>query len=524
MAWQQRMETIKATRVDRTTVVGLIVGIILGLTLGLLIGWVWWPVEWQGPAAGAVADTAGSSTGSSTAASQFNTPEARYLYLGATADAYALAAAAGDRNAASVAAQRLAALGGDIRSAFDSAITFYSSQAGGSTQVSNLTTLAAAVGIPLGTSTGAPDASAAASTGQSAADAPAAAAVPASAQQGGEGNPLQWVLSLLVALLLIGGGLYLLWTLNQRRGLEASSAVADGFDDEEIGTSSATVVEAFDRSSLSPMRSNVVPAAAMRSTVERPVAVEGRDPHGFDAEDDDDIYPPTRRGVTIVDTDEDEQPSGSTHNSSAWDDEDEEDDDLGDDPADDAAGNATEDVTSGEVPPARTNAPGTSVRTAPPPTLQPPTPSRYERYTTIDSYTATYYLGQHDFDQGKPIGSPSGDGYLGEYSVGIPQKNGLLDHDMEKPIAMEVVLFDKSDGRSTLTTTRLLLSNYAHDHLYDEYQRVNPNLAPIVAGPNTRFQLEGKQLLLDCLIKDVQYTREGFFQNVVLELVVKRKA
>ena len=36
MAWQQRMETIKATRVDRTTVTGLIVGIILGLTLGLL--------------------------------------------------------------------------------------------------------------------------------------------------------------------------------------------------------------------------------------------------------------------------------------------------------------------------------------------------------------------------------------------------------------------------------------------------------------------------------------------------------
>ena len=82
----------------------------------------------------------------------------------------------------------------------------------------------------------------------------------------------------------------------------------------------------------------------------------------------------------------------------------------------------------------------------------------------------------------------------------------------------------RATGSSTLTTTRLLLSDYAHDHLYDEYQRANPNLAPIVARPNTRFQLEGKQLLLDCLIKDVQYTREGFFQNVVLELVVKRKA
>ncbi|MFN8465684.1 MAG: hypothetical protein U0X20_09050 [Caldilineaceae bacterium] len=528
MAWQQRMETIKATRVDRTTVVGLIAGIILGLTLGLLIGWVWWPVEWQGPEPA----SAPSAAAGSTTAGQFNTPEARYLYLGATADAYVLAAAAGDRNAASLAAQRLAALGGDIRSAFDSAIAFYSSQAGGATQVSNLTTLAGAVGIPLGTSTSGSDTSAAAAPGgQPAVEAaaPAAAAATTGTAQGG-GNPLQWLLSLLAAVLLIGGGLYLLWVLNQRRGLEASGASADGFDAEEVGTSSATVVEAFDRSSLTPMRATVTPAAAMRSTVERPVAVEGRDPHGFDAEDDDDeIYPP-RRGVTIVDTDPDEQISSAAVRAAAWDDEDNEDED-GDDEGDkddaptdkgpeDKAGNAAPDA----VPTSRTNAPGTSVNTAPPPTLQPPTPSRYDRYTTIDSYTATYYLGQVDFDQGKPIGSPSGDGYLGEYSVGIPQKNGLLDHDMEKPIAMEVVLFDKSDGRSTLTTTRLLLSDYAHDHMYDEYQRANPNLAPIVARPNTHFQLEGKQLLLDCLIKDVKYTRDGFFQNVVLELVVKRKA
>ena len=525
MAWQQRMETIKATRVDRTTVVGLIAGIILGLTLGLLIGWVWWPVEWQGPESAAPAAAA-----SSTAVGQFNTPEARYLYLSATADAYVLAAAAGDRNAASLAAQRLAALGGDIRAAFDSAIAFYSAQAGGSTQVSNLTTLAGAVGIPLGTSTSGSDTSAAAAgTGQTdaAAAAPAAAATSTGAAPDSGGNPLQWLLSLLAAVLLIGGGLYLLWVLNQRRGLEASSAGSDGFDAEEVDTSTGTVVEAFDRSSLTPMRAAVTPAAAMRSTVERPVAVEGRDPHGFDAEDDDEIYPPPRRSVTIVDTDDDEEGPNGAHGGAAWEDEDgadDEDDDLTNkEPADgagDAAGNAPPD----EAPPARTNVPGTSVRTALPPTLQPPTPSRYDRYTAIDSYTATYYLGQVDFDQGKPIGSPSGDGYLGEYSVGIPQKNGLLDHDMEKPIAMEVVLFDKSDGRSTLTTTRLLLSDYAHDHMYEEYQRANPNLAPIVARPNTHFQLEGKQLLLDCLIKDVKYTRDGFFQNVVLELVVKRKA
>ena len=527
MAWQQRMEAMKATRVDRTTVTGLIIGIILGLALGLLIGWVWWPVEWQG-AEVAQAPAAASATGSGS--SQFNTPEARYLYLGATADAFVFATAAGERDAAAMAAQRLAALGGDIRAAFDSAIDFYSSQAGGATQVSNLTTLASAVGIPLGTSAANADTAAAASTAGQAGVEPAAQAggdAQAGTAQAGGSNPLQWSLSLLAALLLIGGGLYLLWLLNRRRGLEANGAGPIGFEDEEISTSPALVVPAFDRNSLSPLPSGVTPAASMRSTVERPVAAQGGDPHGFDAEEDDEIYPPVRRSVTIVDTeiDEDEEMAGdgSEHgDDGAWNEDEERDDegrDLALEPADDEDNDGID-----NIPPTRTNVPGASVRTAPPPTLQPPTPSRYERYTTIDSYTATYYLGQVDFDQGKPIGSPSGDGYLGEYSVGIPQKNGLLDHDMEKPIAMEVVLFDKSDGQSTLTTTRLLLSEYAADHMYDEYQRTNPNLAPIVARPNTRFQLEGKQLLLDCLIKDVKYTRDGFFQNVVLELVVKRKA
>jgi hypothetical protein len=513
------MEAVKATRVDRTTVTGLIIGIILGLALGLLIGWVWWPVDWQGPQV-ATAPAPASATDPA-GGSQFNAPEARHMYLGATADAFVFATAAGNRAAASVAAQRLAALGGDIRSAFDSAIEFYRGQPDGTDQVSNLTTLAAAVGIPIGTSAASADTGAAASTTPQSGVEPSAQvndAAQAGAAQAESSNPLQWLFSLLAALLLIGGGLYLLWLLNRRRALEGSGAGPVGFEDEEISTLSAPAVPAFDRDSLSPMPSSVAPAASMRSAVERPVAVQGVDPHGFEAEEEDEVYSTARRTVTIVDTEVDTEV-----------DEDEAMPDHGGESSSQDVWNEDEDANISDTPPARTNVPGTSVRTAPPPTvqtpsLQPPTPSRYERYTTIDSYTATFYRGQVDFDQGKPIGSPSGDGYLGEYSVGIPQKNGLLDHDMEKPIAMEVVLFDKSDGRSTLTTTRLLLSDYAHDHLYEEYQRANPNLAPIVARPNTQFQLEGKQLLLDCLIKDVKYTREGFFQNVVLELVVKRKA
>jgi hypothetical protein len=56
---------------------------------------------------------------------------------------------AGDPDAGSAAAQRLAALGGDMRTALNNAIDFYGAQAGSAARVNNLTTLAAALGIPL---------------------------------------------------------------------------------------------------------------------------------------------------------------------------------------------------------------------------------------------------------------------------------------------------------------------------------------------------------------------------------------
>jgi hypothetical protein len=260
----------------------------------------------------------------------------------------------------------------------------------------------------------------------------------------------------------------------------------------------------------------------VRSTVERPVAIQGQDPHGFDAEDDEqdaelddeDRYPDygQRRTVAVVDADPDEPYADQS--------------DLPDDDEwrqDEQEADEHEPAEYSDAAPTRTNVPGTAVRTAPPPTLKPPTPSRYDRSVPLGSYTATYYAGQVDFDQAKNVSNPDGQGYLGEYHVGIPQKNGLLDHDMEKALAIEVTLFDKVDDREMVTVTRLLLSEYAHNHQYDEYQRANPRLAPIVAQPNTNFQLEGKQLLLDCFIREVRYTREGFFQNLTLDLTVKRK-
>ncbi len=550
MAWQSTLEQVKSIRLTRTTVTGLIIGIVLGLTLGLLIGWVWWPVEWQGTdasQAGVVSTTDTVDDGS-----LFATPEARSLYLGAVADAYVYASNAGDREAAALAAQRLAALGGDIRSAIERAISYYSVQPDGSTRVANLTTLATAVGL-------------APAANQSAVPAATAGAPAGEAGQGGvattgdeQGGGWSWIITILIALILIGGGLYILWLLRRGDGEVADVSAGeragkDGFLPEE--ESAPQVSSTYTRSSLSPSRVGVTPAASMRSSVERPVASEGSGPHGFDAEKlDDESYPPLHRSTattTLVrpetggyaggypaaaaesdDEPDDEYEDESGDDVEEWDDEERgpaqsaADGDAGEADEEDENGDAQEgDEGHGPVRgPAAKALPGTAVSARTPlPGLQPPTPSRFGNYKQIDSYTATYYSGQVDFDTARNVENPNGDGYIGEYGVGIPEKNGLLHNDLEQAIAVEVYLFDKTEDRQMLTVSRLLLSEYAHDRLYEEFQRNKQSLAPIVARPETHFQLEGKQLLLDCLIRQVTFTPEGIFRSMTLELVLKRQ-
>jgi hypothetical protein len=151
----------------------------------------------------------------------------------------------------------------------------------------------------------------------------------------------------------------------------------------------------------------------------------------------------------------------------------------------------------------------------PPATLQPPTPSRFARYTPVESYTATYYIGRTDFDHTQNIENPSDGKYIGEYGIGISASQGLLHDDLNKAISIDVYLFDKSDDRQLVNVKRSLLSLYADDHKRSEFERDRQALPPIVAQPNTNFQLEGVQLLLDCLIKQVDYTPEGYFKNVM---------
>ena len=109
-------------------------------------------------------------------------------------------------------------------------------------------------------------------------------------------------------------------------------------------------------------------------------------------------------------------------------------------------------------------APNLSARTSP--TLQPPTPSRYEHFAPVESYTATYYVGRADFDYTKNVPNLDGNGYDGEYGIGIHEKLGLLNNDLEKVIAIDVYLFDKTDERQPITISRSFHIQYCSWKLF----------------------------------------------------------
>ncbi|MBK8046292.1 MAG: hypothetical protein IPK16_03675 [Anaerolineales bacterium] len=143
-----------------------------------------------------------------------------------------------------------------------------------------------------------------------------------------------------------------------------------------------------------------------------------------------------------------------------------------------------------------------------------------DRYTIIDSHIATYQVGVFDFDFTKNVENPDGSGYIGEYGIGISERHGILNNNLDQVVAIEVYLFDKSDENNLSTTTRALLSEYAHDNLYKYFEQEKPITLQKTTPP---FQLEGRRLLLDCTVKDVKYTRDGIFQSVSVDLKLMQK-
>ncbi len=398
--------------------------------------------------------------------------EDKISYISAVADAYAPYST---QEALADAGERLAALGGDRDELIQEAIDYYSAQPDGSIQAANLAALASA----LASSAELPAQAEAAVESTSEATA-AATATPAQSEQQGNGwGGFARILALLAGLALIGFGGYALWMLAKGRSLGGGNSStpppgqtpSEPFTPEPPTTSARSTISGYDPSQTARASSSYAQAQAQATRVSPVQPTAGAPTVPFEHEE----------------------------------------------AVDDA-------VTTFAASPV---AAGSPERTAPAPErVTPTTPavaaSSLDRYPTIDRYTAEYVAGRENFDYSKSIPGGSNN-YLGEYGIGISERHGVLNGDLDQVVAMEIYLFDKSDETQLVDVNRVLLSEYAHDHLLKHFERDKERLGPIVAQRNTVFDLSGRQLILKCNVRDVQYSSTGIFQRLIVDMELKKK-
>jgi hypothetical protein len=194
----------------------LVIGAILGLILGLLIGWVFWPVEWTG---GSLRD--------------LNTSE-KAEYIAAVADAFAIY---DSPEAAAVAQRRLAPLDdGNLAQSFQETLAYFSTSQFTDRAIRDSNIRRLAVALNLSAAGAAPQELTGNEAAAAATTAPAVVTAPPTTETSPGLGWLGWLLWLATALLLVGGGVYIL----NRTGLselqtlfKRPAPAADGIDEFE---------------------------------------------------------------------------------------------------------------------------------------------------------------------------------------------------------------------------------------------------------------------------------------------------
>ena len=144
----------------------------------------------------------------------------------------------------------------------------------------------------------------------------------------------------------------------------------------------------------------------------------------------------------------------------------------------------------------------------------------------IASYTCHYQAGLPDYIEAHNITDPATGRYIGECGMGVSSKNRALHSNPDQVIALEVWMYDKLDPRDNVNNTRVLLSEFAADRDYAQaFSRDKSGATTtFVAERGTRFQLEGKNLILEGEILSADYDRDGIFTGakVVLNVMARK--
>ena len=463
----------------------VLIGVAAGVGLGLVIGWLVWPVQWKNALPGDL------------------NPEAKAQYLASVAESYVYYK---DDLSAEIARNRLFDLNENLSSEIAAAQAFFSDnpQRNSRVHISNLGQLAQKLGVE------SPNIIV-----DEGADSTGPESVPAEAQTATSEettNWLSWLLTFLVAVILVGAGIYVLGRFAQRRQQSTTAQTyADGFDDfdDEPYTTGAT--------------GHTVPTDLSKAAHEIPAFdTQIVDDYGFDTEDDDSptLY---SRGMAI---DEIEPTSGGDQfvgesniaqrqAQSAQSAEDDYEPQI-----------SASSVIAGVGAKAVYDAPDASSSVPPQPMRGHPGGSPG---MILATFNPQYQAGDLDFEQSFNILDDETGYYIGECGMGVNMKNGVLQNNPENVIALDVWLFDKKTDKTLSSQTRVLLSEYAIDNdLEQAFTRERQNeSAPVVAQPGVAFQLTGQNLVVDCQIIEAQYTgsgsTSGIFQNVKIEMTVRVK-
>lgn len=423
----------------------VMIGAVVGIVVGLFIGWVVWPVQWT--------DAWPSDL----------SQEAKAQYLASIAQVYAFYP---DDSAEEVARMRLYDLNDNLEEEIANAQAYFGNnpQMDSRIYMNNLANLAQGLGVQ------SDDIIAVQPEAGAGIDSAGEATLEDAVVESSEGSSwLRWLLSILLVVLLIGGGIYILSRM-ARRGDDA-----DGYlDDSSEGG------EADD-----------------------PFSVPPPGDYSFDSEPEDEAY--FTANTAVVEPEPYAESDFKRPSSS---------------------GVETE-------PTSERNYFGPSAAAVrSPSTVEKPQPHPYspvDAGKALNTYIVNFQAGIIDFEQSHTINDPATNEYIGECGMGVNVKNGILHDNPENVIALDVWLYDKKQDRSKGNQTRVLLSEYAIDNgLEPLFIRQMPDApAPIVAQPGLSFQLVGAKLVLDCEVLDAEYTStgedDGIFQNLKVELTVRAK-
>lgn len=504
-----------------------LVGGILGLVLGLVIGWGVWPVEWTNARVGDLSEAE------------------RAAFISAVADAYVLDGS-GYQEVNMYA--RLDGFGDKLADEVLGAIEYYRADPSvDQVQLANLARLATDLGVPIDATAMEPAVQSAVQpagdTGQTGAlsTAPITTeqlSTPSTASTNSQGSGIwAWLLAILVAGGLIGGGLYLLRYLN-RRAIPSDELVAPppaAMPGEIRAPQEMDSINGPKRASLW-RESSKTPSSKAPDDLSFEDEDEDEEPavrfgsgdldDDYDDEDDEDDDPvnDARYGAPVAQPGKSTEPSfpgaavGTPYNGPSF----------GGTPYSAPSGGASAPVASGYgAPTAEAVRPAPApVRTAPQrrpeATAVAPAPSR----KILASYTCEYHSGIPDYIEAHNISDPATGRYIGECGMGVSNKNRALHNNPDQVIALEVWMYDKLDPRDNVNNTRVLLSEYAADRDFAQAfaRDRDGSVKTFLAQPGTHFQLEGRNLILEGEVISADFDREGIFARAKVVLnVIGRK-